>query len=98
MAELSGYVFETLHDDGEFVLRPTGMENLPTLMLAPASDQTALENLQHLEREYLLRDGLDSPERFGLMLLLTITGDRDLQPKRKSRQLTEAENENNALV
>jgi predicted ATPase/signal transduction histidine kinase len=59
MTELSGSVFETLRDDGEFVLRRTGMEGLPTLLLAPASDQPALESLKRLEREYLLRDELD---------------------------------------
>jgi len=48
-----------LRDDGEFVLRRTGMKGLPTLMLAPASDQPALESLQRLEHEYLLRNALD---------------------------------------
>jgi hypothetical protein len=52
-------VFETLREDGEFVLRRTGMEGLPTLMLAPASDQPALESLKRLEHEYLLRNELD---------------------------------------
>jgi hypothetical protein len=59
MTELSGSVFETLREDGEFVLRRTGMEGLPTLMLAPASDQPALESLKRLEHEYLLRNELD---------------------------------------
>src|SRR5262249_58622862 len=59
MTELSGSVFETLRDDGEFVLRRIGMEGLPTLMLVPASDQPALESLKRLEHEYLLRNELD---------------------------------------
>ena len=59
MTELSESVFETLRDDGEFVLRRTGMEGLPTLLLAPASDQPARESLQRLEHEFLLRHELD---------------------------------------
>src|SRR5215510_9878264 len=59
MTELSGSVFETLRDDREFVLRRTGMEGLPTLMLTPASDRPALESLQRLEHEYRLRHELD---------------------------------------
>jgi predicted ATPase/signal transduction histidine kinase len=59
MTERSGSVFETLRDDREFVLRRTRMEGFPTLVLAPASDQLALESLKRLEHEYLLRNELD---------------------------------------
>src|SRR5215470_2760488 len=52
-------VVETLRDDGEFVLRRAGMEGLPTLLLAPASDQPRRESLKRLEHEYLLRNELD---------------------------------------
>lgn len=59
MTERAGYVFETLHDDGKFVLSRVEMEGFPTLMLVPASDQPALESLKRLEHEYLLRNELD---------------------------------------
>ena len=53
MTELSGSVFETLRDDGEFVLRRTGMKGLLTLMLTSASGQPALESLKLLEHELI---------------------------------------------
>jgi predicted ATPase/signal transduction histidine kinase len=59
MTERSGYVCETLRDDGGFVLSRVEIEGLPTLLLAPASDQLALESLKRLEHEYLLRNELD---------------------------------------
>src|SRR5262245_60668087 len=59
MTKLSRDVFETLRDDGEFVLRRTGMGGLPTLTLAPAPNQPTRESLQRLEHEYLLRNELD---------------------------------------
>jgi sensor histidine kinase regulating citrate/malate metabolism len=65
MTELSGYAVETLREDREFVLsRSNGEGNqAPTLVLTLAADQPAVESLQRLEHEYLLREGLDPRNR-----------------------------------
>ena len=61
MTEPSGYVLETLWEDGEFVLS-RGVrdgEPSPLLVVAPASAQPAPGSLARLEHAYALRDELD---------------------------------------
>jgi serine/threonine protein kinase len=60
--ELSRYVFETLREDGEFVLeRGQGDRDLSAiLVVAPVSEHPVPEILERLEHEYALRDELDS--------------------------------------
>ena len=61
MTELSGYVLETMWEDGDLVLS-RGVrdgEPSPLLAVAPASAQPAPESLTRLERAYALRDELD---------------------------------------
>jgi serine/threonine protein kinase len=62
MTELSGYVFEPLWEDGEFVLS-RGVrdgERSPLLVISPALAQPAPGSLKWLEHSYGLRDELDS--------------------------------------
>jgi PAS domain S-box-containing protein len=62
--ELSRYSLESLREDGEFVLyrdensNQTGSPSV--LLLAPASKHPALETLRKIEREFSLKDLLDS--------------------------------------
>ena len=61
MTEPSGYVLETLWEDGEFVLS-RGVrdgEPSPLLVVAPASAQPSPGSLARLEHAYALRDELD---------------------------------------
>ena len=61
MIELSGYVFETLRKDEEFVLyrgRPRDVASR-ILLLAPARQRPLPESLKRLENEYSLREELD---------------------------------------
>src|ERR1700720_2579927 len=61
MAELSGYVLETLRKGGEFILyRGRQPDNpFPILVLAPFSDQPTPASLRQLEHEYSLAAELD---------------------------------------
>src|ERR1700720_4461972 len=61
MAELSGYVLETLRKGGEFILyRGRQPDNpFPILVLAPISDQPTPASLRQLEHEYSLAAELD---------------------------------------
>src|SRR3954471_24656287 len=62
MTEPSGYVLETLWEDGEFVLSRGVREGEPSplLVVAPASAQPSPGSLARLEHAYSLRDELDS--------------------------------------
>jgi hypothetical protein len=64
IADLAQYVPQVLRRDEEFVLYRAESSNQPcppsVLLLAPASMQPALETLKKIEREYSLRDELDS--------------------------------------
>ena len=61
MTEPSGYVLETLWEDGEFVLSRGVREGEPSslLVVAPASAQPSPGSLARLEHAYALRDELD---------------------------------------
>jgi len=61
--ELSGYSFNRLRDDGEFVLYRAHAKQieLPSvLLLAPASTRPSPETLKKIDHEYSLRSELDS--------------------------------------
>jgi PAS domain S-box-containing protein len=61
--QLSGYSFDFLHDDGEFVLyRGHGKEaRMPSILLrSPASTRPGRETLAKIDHEYSLRSELDS--------------------------------------
>ena len=61
MTELSGYVLETLWEDGELVVS-RGVrdgELPPLLVVAPASSEPAPGTLARLEHAWALRDELD---------------------------------------
>src|SRR6266849_1272081 len=61
MTELSGYVFEPLWEDGEFILS-RGVrdgERSALLVMSPALAQPAPGSLRRLEHAYGLRDELD---------------------------------------
>jgi len=53
MDDPSKYQFETLRDDGEFILSRvvSRADSPPTLVLAPASDQPDLASLKRLDQE-----------------------------------------------
>jgi PAS domain S-box-containing protein len=62
VAELSGYVLETLREDGGTVLyrgRQSG-NAVPILVLAPTTVRQAVANTTRLEHEYTLADKLES--------------------------------------
>jgi serine/threonine protein kinase len=61
MTEISGYVFEPLWEDGEFVLS-RGVrdgERALLLVLTPLAEQPSPSSIQRLEHSYALRDELD---------------------------------------
>ena len=61
--ELSQYVFETLREDADFAVRRGRRRNgePPTILLvAPVSEYPVPAILDRLEREYSLREELDS--------------------------------------
>src|SRR6266568_2294049 len=57
----SEYAVDTLHEDGEFLLRRGRRSNAPSVLeVMPATDHPAPETFRRLEREYALRAELDS--------------------------------------
>jgi len=61
--ELSGYSFNQLRDDGEFILyraHAKQTELPPLLLLAPAATRPSPETLKKIDHEYSLRSELDS--------------------------------------
>ena len=61
--ELSGYSFNRLRDDGEFILyraHAKQTELPPVLLLAPAATRPSPETLKKIDHEYSLRSELDS--------------------------------------
>ena len=62
MIELSEFVFETVHEDGELALSRGRSEREPSaiLALAAVSELPAVGTLDRLEHEYSLREVLDS--------------------------------------
>jgi hypothetical protein len=58
VADLIGYEFETLRDDGEFLLHRARRSNNPLPVLAVVARRKAL--IKRLEHEYALADDLES--------------------------------------
>ncbi len=57
----SEYAVDTLHQDGEFLLRRGRRSSAPSVLeVMPATDHPAPETFRRLEREYALRADLDS--------------------------------------
>ena len=61
MIELSTYVFETLREDGELVLRRGRRKDDGSRLLAvePVSERPSVRSLDQLEHEYSIREELD---------------------------------------
>jgi PAS domain S-box-containing protein len=61
MAELSSFEFETVWNDGDFLLSRSAHRgtSCPVLVLAPAVDQSASSGIARLENAYELRNELD---------------------------------------
>ena len=59
--ELSTYVFETLREDGELVLRRGRRKDDGSRLLAvePVSERPSVRSLDQLEHEYSIREELD---------------------------------------
>src|ERR1700683_124970 len=61
MAQFSSFAFETVWNDGEFLLsRSADASGSVLLVLAPAVDQPAPTSIARLEHAYELRNELDS--------------------------------------
>jgi PAS domain S-box-containing protein len=59
MIELSTYSFETLRDDGEFVLYRGRRDGDGLLLVEPASKHPSVASLEQLNHEYSLKEELD---------------------------------------
>lgn len=62
MAQVSSSAFETVWNDGEFILSRSAnaSASVPVLALAPVVDQPAPSSIARLEHAYALRNDLDS--------------------------------------